>query len=139
MLDQRYQSQLKTLLASLECHVEIPEEWRDTYFQTLGPVSTAFEDRRRYRRHNFRTRIVLEITQSLPAIERTDGYFSVYTRDFARNSVSFLHTSQLYPSENLHLWLPNRRRSFRVSNCRRFNDRCYLIGAIAVDDAVNAD
>lgn len=131
MLDKRYQADLKSLLAGLECRVCIPEEWRETYFQERGPEATKWNDRRRYPRHKFRTKSVLELRTTLAAIPRDQAFFAVYTRDFSRNSLSFLHVEQLFPCERVHLWLPNRRRGFRVSSCRRYNENCYLIGAVA--------
>lgn len=118
----------------LECNVELPREWRDTYFQERGPVVTSFHERRRFRRHNVRAKTVLEVGESLPAIPRETAFYAVYSRDFSRNSMSFLHVEELFPNEVVHVWLPKSRRAFRVVSCRRMNDRCYLVGAVMVDD-----
>jgi len=131
MLEEHYRQQYEQLLKSLECHVEIPAEWQDDYFREQGPAATRWEEQRRFVRHCLRTKAVLEVAPSLPAIPRQPAFYAVFTRDLSRGGIGFLHADQLFPGERCRLWLPTQCLPFLITHCRRLNGRCYLIGAKA--------
>lgn len=132
MLEKHYQSTLRQLLNTIPCNVEIPAEWAEHFFHEVGPEKTKWDERRRFVRHRYRTKCILETGPSLPAIARSVGYFAVYTRDLSRGGISLLHIEQLFPGERGYLWLPTQRMPVVVRHCRRLNSRCYLIGAESV-------
>ena len=129
MLDVHHQEQVKALLAKMKCEVELPEEWRDSFFEETGVANAHYNDRRRFVRHKFRSEAILDVAKSLPHIERKTDRCAVYTVDISRGGFAFLHTQQLFPSERCRLWLPTQSIILEVCRCRRYNERCYLIGA----------
>lgn len=129
MLEERYRAQFHQLLKTLDCHVEIPAEWGSDFFDAQGPASTQWEDQRRFVRHHFRTKCVLEIKPSLPSVPRDAAFYAVYTRDVSRSGIGFLHVEELFPGEQCRLWLPTQQLPIVVSHCRRLNARCFLVGA----------
>jgi hypothetical protein len=129
MLEERYRQEFLTLQQQLECQVVLPPEWTDRYFHESGVMPTAHGERRGFVRHAYRTKAVLSIEQSLPAVPREPAVVAVYARDISRTGVGFLHTEQLYPGETCRLMLPTQAVSITVANCRKLNRQCYLIGA----------
>ncbi len=129
MLEDEYQRKLNFLLSKLSCEVQLPEAW-DDYFSRTGICLPSFEEQRRYQRRHCRLEAILEMDQTLPSIEREHSLFAIYTRDVSCGSISFLHTAQLYPCEECLLWLPARKRSITVTQCTRYNEKCYCIGAV---------
>ncbi len=133
MLEEHYHAQLHQLLTEIPCDVELPDNWKPTYFDEHGVAKPSLDERRRFARHAFRTKAVLEIETSLPAIERSAERVAVLLRDVSRNGVGFLHAEQLFPNERCRLWLPTNLVPINVLCCRQFNPRCYLIGAQFVE------
>jgi len=129
MLEADYRAQLDALLENLTCSITLPEDWCD-YFAEDGVVQTVFDERRQFVRHRYRSRGVLEIEQTLPAIERERSYYHVYARDISRCGLSFIHAEELYSGESCRLWLPSQKIDVKIMQCRRYNDHCYVIGAI---------
>jgi hypothetical protein len=134
MLESDYQSELAELQAKLTCQVEVPPEWGD-YMSGSGVVAPTHNDRRRFVRHRFRSRVILELSQTLPSIPREREFHSIYTRDLSRQGVSFLHSRQLFPCERCVLWFPQRKMRVDVVSCRRFNSRCYLTAGRLITSA----
>ena len=133
MLETEYSNQIDDLLAKLSCDVQIPSEWGD-FFARQGMLPSIEGDRRRFARKHMPGTAVLEITTTIPSIDRQQLVHAVYTRDISRGGVSFLHVAQLYPGEAGRLWLPDRRWLFEVVRCRRVNSQCYVVGATLPED-----
>lgn len=129
MLDQRHRQEVMTLLQQLECRIVLPDAWTDRYFQESGVAATSYDERRGFVRHIYRTKAVLSIEQSLPAIRREPELVAVYSRDISRTGVGFLHSDQLFPGETCRLLLLTHAVTVTVASCRKLNDQCYLIGA----------
>jgi hypothetical protein len=127
MLDRDYPQRLADLMSQAECRVEPPENWVDVQSRR-GAQQTRLDERRRFVRFWFPTQCLLEIEPSLPAIPRQAGVSRVWTRDIARGGMSVLHFEQLYPGEQLRLWLASGRLECIVRRCRRHNPRCYEVG-----------
>lgn len=128
MLEVDHQERLRRLLEQTKCQVTLPREWGD-YFDRTGHLQATHDDRRRFVRHFFRAKGLLEIPSSLPAIKREKKYAVVYLRDLSRQGISLLHSEQLFPKETCTVWLPKRKIAFSVVRCRRINASCYVIGA----------
>lgn len=134
MLEDDYRQRYRRLLNELVCRVQIPEEWSSSYFSENGVLPTAWNERRRFVRHCYRAKCVLELQSTLPAIDRRPGFFAVYSRDISRNGISFLHVAELFPDERCRLWLPTQQVALRVARCRRYNSQCFLIGARTIQE-----
>ena len=130
MLDQMHDS-LESLeaLESMPTNVELPEGWQaDT--ERPVPLATCLDDMRHYTRYKYRTRALLTLDTSLPAIMREALQAVVFTKDVSREGIAFFAESQLYPRERLHVWLPGQAtQTIRVARCRKLNDHCYEVGA----------
>lgn len=129
MLEVDYQTELADLFAQLPCEIRLPAGWSD-FFEVRGVVPPVQDDMRRFVRHQFRGKAVLELTQTLPAIEREPSRYCVYTRDLSRQGVGFVHASQLYPGEQIQLWLPQRKMAVDVVRCNRVAASCYVVGGV---------
>lgn len=132
MLPTGSQSDLSRALASLTCRVEVPE-WYETLQAKNGTAQSPVrpDDRRRFARFHCLTPAVLECRGSLPALPRESTPFVVLCKDISRNGIAFLHEVQLFPEEEITLWLPLGKLTYSISRCRRHNERCYEIGAKA--------
>lgn len=128
MLEENYSEQLTHLQQKLPSQISLPAEWSD-FFAEDGVVASIQNDQRRFVRHRFRTKGVLELNQSLPAIEREFSFHHIYTRDLSRSGVSFVYADQLYPGEVCRLWLPAKKVNAYILQCRRYNENCYVAGA----------
>ena len=133
MLENSYTDQIDMLLSKLSCDVQVPSEWTD-FFSRQGMLPSIEGDRRRFGRKYMPGKAVLEITNTLPSINRQQLVHAVYTRDISRGGISFLHVDQLYPGEAGRLWLPDRRLPVEVVRCSRVNSQCYVVGATLPDD-----
>lgn len=129
MLGGDDQSKVIDDIRRLECKVELPDEWKDTFFTETGVLPTREEERRRFARRRIRTKALVDIVQSLPAFERTPSRHVVFTCDMSRSGFAFLHTEQLYPLEKIRLSLPQKSFLLEVARCKRYNDQCFMIGA----------
>ena len=130
MLDASYLNDLNRVLASLADRIELPLAERLTYFRAETGTGPIFPDERRgFARRQFRSRAVLDLQQTLPAIQRERAFHCIYTHDISRTGLCFLHADELYPGEKCRLWLPHQPIDAIVVRCRRRADRCYVIGA----------
>jgi hypothetical protein len=127
MLDRDYSQHFGELIAGAECRIEAPADW-DEVQSRRGAQQTRLDERRRFVRFWFPTQCVLELSQSLPAVPRPTEFHRAWTRDIARGGVSLLHSEQLYPGEQVRLWLASGRLECKVKRCRRHNPRCYEAG-----------
>lgn len=139
MLEEHYRGEWHRFVTELPCRVAPPGNCRDTYFSESGVVDTVLHDRRRFVRHKYRTKAVLEVEPTLPAFPRTGDKSIVLVRDVSRQGVGFLHIEQLFPQERCRLWLPTKCSPLQVTNCRRLDENCYLIGARFVDPRSDDD
>ena len=121
-------TELTGLLQTLPCRVSIPA-WYQALIGQRGPVAVLPDEKRRFARHSFTVKAVLEYRANLPALPRTSEPQLVLCKDLSRSGISFLHAEPLFPGEEVTLWLPTGRRSFTVRRCRRHEERCYEIGA----------
>ena len=130
-------SRLKRLLESCECDVAVPSEWQERLARR-GTIPSIPGDRRRYIRHRFGGRAIIEYDTTFPAIPRGRTLKQVVTRDLSRGGIAFLHSEQLFPGERISLLLPDGKREYVVVRCLEHNARCFEIGAEVADGKVAA-
>ena len=128
MLEEYYSRELKRLLDTCECDVAVPSEWQQRVTRQ-GVIPPVERDRRQFVRHYFHRRLVLEYSQTFPAIPRQHTVARVVTGDLSRCGVSFLHSEQLFPGEQVLLWLPGGKRPYSVVRCVQRQENCFEIGA----------
>ncbi len=128
MLEERYSTQFRELVNSIDWDIELPIEWTD-YFQDRGEVGSYADDERNNQRLKIRTHGVLWFDQSLPFCPRTKDPVGIYTRDFSRNGIGFLAPFQVYPEEQVRIVLPTFWVQLAVVRARRITSRCYELGA----------
>jgi len=124
MLERSDPGQLNQLLKSLECNAQVPSHLQDL-FSRRGVIEPTFDERRRFVRRHFPSKVVLELSQTVPGVSRDHKFYCVLTKDMSRNSIAILHSEQLYPGERLLLWLPIGKLRCQVSRCRRHNSQCF--------------
>jgi hypothetical protein len=130
MLDPGNLNELNRVLASLEDRIELSPAERLIYFHAdPGAPPPKQDDRRRFPRRQLRMRAVMDLRQTLPAIERERALHCVYLRDISRTGIGFLHADELFPGEECRLWLPQKELHVNVVLCRRQGPRCFVIGA----------
>ena len=129
MLESDYQRNLDKLLAACELDVAVPGEWQES-LSRRGVIPPIAGDRRRFVRHTFPCRAILEMRQTLPAIPRRHIIKQVLTRDLSREGIGFLTSQQLYPGERISLWLPRGKKDLTVVRCVEHAVDCYEIGTV---------
>ena len=130
MLAADYLDNLNRVLASLEDRIELSPAERLIFFRADSSLPPANPDERRgFTRRQLRIRAVMDLRQSLPAIEREMAFHCIYLRDISRTGIGFLHADELFPGEECRLWLPQKELHVTVIRCRRQARRCYAIGA----------
>jgi len=120
---------LSSVVGPLNFELKLPTEPQE-YFSVTGAVASIPEDQRRYIRTNLRVTAALQYRRSLPALVRPDDWHKVVMRDISRSGVSFLHSEQVFPTEQLMLVMPDcKPRCIEVMRCRQINEACYEVGA----------
>ncbi len=103
---------LDTLWLQLGCEVVLPEPV-DAFLSPKGPLPLEYVDKRRHRRFHYRQKAILT---------RNGRHAAVYTKNIARRGLSFLHSQQLLPLEEVSLSLPTGDRvRLIVRRCRRIS------------------
>ena len=128
MLESNHPDALSVALAKLECQVRVPKKMVD-FFTQRGPLPTVPNEMREFPRFHHPARAILKLDQSLPTIPRQHELFCVVTRDISRGGIKFYHAQQLFPSEQIKIWLTTGIHDAFVVRCIRHNEHCYEIGA----------
>ncbi len=137
MLEEDYSEILSKLLEACECDLAVPSEWQDRLTRR-GVIQPIPGDRRQYIRHHFNDWGVLEYDETFSSIPREHTIAQVMTIDISRSGIAFLHSEQLFPGEQVSLWLPIGKRSYVVERCVEHNDSCFEIGAAVADNVPEA-
>jgi hypothetical protein len=115
--------------SELGCRVALPEDLVE-FMDKEGPVQAEFFDRRQFRRFYYRHRIVME---------RRGELFCVYTKDISRCGVVLLHAEQIFPCEEVRIFLPNSMTLLtEIRRCRRLQETCYECGAQIIDSTASS-
>lgn len=111
---------LEAALERLPCRVRVPEEWTD-FFERTGREVGRFDERRRDPRFHCRGKAILQ---------RDGKLYCIYTKNVSRRGLVFLHEEQIFPCENVRVWLPNGTSPrLAVTRCNRVQHKCYECGA----------
>lgn len=117
--DNSFDAALNVLVRQ-ENAVEIPVE-QDDFFNRTGALPLTFDDQRQFRRSYFRKRAILQHGGELARI---------YTLDLSRGGLAFLHVKQLFPLDQVSVWLESLLcLRVEVARCRRIEDCCFECGA----------
>lgn len=136
MLEEDYTSCLNKLLENCEHQLVIPSQLRDSLTKR-GPTPPSPNDLRKYVRYHFNGLSVLEVAQTFPSIPREKRVARVVTRNVSRGGIAFLHSEQLFPGEEVTMWLPSGKFRYVVVRCIAHHPRCYEIGADATQAAAS--
>ena len=116
--------------SELGCRVALPEDLVE-FMEKEGPVQAEFFDRRQFRRFYYRRRIVME---------RQGELSCVYTKDISRCGVVLLHADQIFPCEEVRIFLPNSMTvRAEIRRCRRLQETCFECGAQIIDSTGPSD
>jgi hypothetical protein len=130
-----HQPDAAELIVELPCEIELPENWAD-YFARTGPLPTVPGDGRRFPRFYLRTAAALFYRTTIPKLPRPETAYRVYLKDISRSSVAFLHSEQLFPSEQLEMLLADGTHWFvTIVRCQKRHDRCYEVAAMLAANA----
>ncbi len=129
MLANSPQRHIDQLLEQIDCRIELPEEWRETFFTDQGAQPTSYDERRRHIRFNLRKKGVLRVCKSPPGVSRSQRLHVIYTCNIARSGVAFLHFEPLLPAEFCELWLCDRKLSVNVTHSKVIGPSCCQVGA----------
>jgi PilZ domain-containing protein len=132
MLEDDYTKCLNKLLETCECDLAVPSEWQDQLARQ-GVIESIPGDRRKYIRHHFNDRAVLEYAETFTSIPRVHTIANVVTRDISLGGIAFLHSEQLFPGEQVSLWLSIGKRFYVVERCLQHDDHCFEIGAAVAE------
>ena len=128
-----------SVIDALPCNVELPEKLKET-FEQRGPTPTKPNDQRRYVRVRCRSlghRAGVQRLSTYAALETDEGWEAGYLADFSKDGVQFIHSQQIYPGENLRIFLlTGNILSIEAVRCRRLGKNCFSVGAkiIKADD-----
>lgn len=109
------------------CLVELPAEWAE-FLDVKGPAPVAPADARQFRRAFCRGYAVARIGAA---------HFAVITCDVSGGGLSFLHHDQLFPGDEVEIYLPGCAPvNLQVARCTKRGARCYICGArgLTADD-----
>jgi hypothetical protein len=116
--------------SELKCRVTLPEGLAE-FMDKEGPVQAEFFDRRQFRRFYYRRRVVME---------RHGEFFCVYTKDISRCGVVLLHAEQIFPCEEVRIFLSNGMTLLaEIRRCHRLQENCYECGAQILDSTSTID
>lgn len=111
------------LWRSVEECAQLPPGAGEDYFQRVGIMPTAFDERRRHRRFHYRG----------PGVLRAGGNESVllgvFCRDISRNGLGLIAPRQLLPLQQARLIVSESQNfDLRVRWCARLGEQCFQVG-----------
>lgn len=134
---------VEQLPPQVKCEVKLPPEWNDLRYLPRGLLPTCSNDRRRFPRCHYRVRAILQCRETFPALWCSREPYMVYTENISRGGLAFLHSEQLFPRQQICIFLPGGvQLDLQVVRCRQLHERCFEVGArfaVAVDHATMSD
>jgi hypothetical protein len=121
MLECKYSEEvIDALWQKLGCRIDLSGAGAD-FFDLKGAEISTFSTQRQFNRYLHREKALL--------IHRGSTY-AIYTKDISSSSVGFLHADQLFPLENVRLFLANGGKiDVTIRRCVRLQESCYECGA----------
>jgi hypothetical protein len=101
----------------------------DDFFDRAGPISSTFDDSRRFPRFYFRScaQATVHPLVARPGSEAKTHF--LLTCDLSRNGLRILLNQQLFPGQRVDLMLNGQPpRSTEIVWCRRFDSERFLAG-----------
>lgn len=139
LVEDIHESTPTSVIDSMPCKVQLPEKLKET-FEQRGPTPTMPSDQRHFVRVRCRSLGHRAGMQSLPtydSLQRDESWQAVYLADFSKEGVQFIHGEQVFPGENVRLFLlTGNLLTVEAVRCRRLGEHCYSVGAkiIKADD-----
>jgi hypothetical protein len=121
-------SQFDALASRLPFLGRLPAGTTDALAESCEATAILGEERR-FARRPLRMRAVLGILEPAPFRDEAFRYAGVFTRNLSRNGIGFWIHRQLYPAEEVRLFLPSHTFEGVVARCRKLGDACYEVGA----------
>lgn len=122
------EARLENALLTTPSLVDLPAEWKP-HVDPPSKASLMSDEGRRFTRFPYRTRAIIDLKSSFPALPRAAARHGIYTKDISREGLGFYHAEQLYPREKFQVWLPRGGvRTVQVTRCSKLKDRCYEVG-----------
>jgi len=90
-------------------------------------VGFPVEDRQAARVPTF-TRAAIRVTRGLPAFPRDGAVVGTILVDVSLRGMRLLYGEQLFPKEEVSIWLPSTELHGEVTRCRRLSATCYETG-----------
>lgn len=132
MLEIDYPTRFAELIGSMDCQIELPQEWVG-FFEERGQIASYVTDDRGNSRVKVRSHGLMWFEETLPFLNRTSEPMTVYTKDFSRSGLGFLTSMQLFPGESVRILLATFWVRLDVVRARRITSKCYEIGATLVE------
>lgn len=133
MLETDYRTALSQLLESATRDLQASD---DAMHALKADIKEAIGvDRRRFHRFEAWFEGVMDVIGGWPDYAASDRRHVVQVFSVSRSGIGFLHATQLYPEDEVAIWLPMRRLVYSVRRCRRLDAQCYLVGATLADGA----
>ena len=134
---------LDGLVRHLRCEITIPP-CLSGFFEKKESHVVVADEKRRYKRWNFRNFGGMECRQSLKGLKRMSSWHRIYIKDISIEGLAFLHSEQLFPLEQMRIILPKKtieqifisrnNNIVEVMRCHKWGEQCYEIGAQFVDE-----
>ncbi len=131
MLDQSISRGPVTANPALPAWVEQLTEEDEEFFEKRGPISTTWEEPRRFVRFYHRSLAQMDYLENPPALRRrAPSSLAIVTLDLSREGIGFLHSEQLFPGERHQITLADGvPRKVEIVWCRRWRDTCFAVGS----------
>ncbi len=111
---------VEQLWAQMQLTARLPEEGR-VFFSRQGPVPNLPDCRRSYQRYFLRHKGILQY--------RGEQY-GIYFKDMSRTGMALVAPLQLFPKEQVEVWVYPARRKLvlQTTRCHRLGIECYECG-----------
>lgn len=136
MPDQASPSPFAQLIADAPLRLQSPPGLASSEAADGGRITAV--ERRQTPRASLHRRGAIQVSQPLPAITRAEALSGILVRDVSRRGLRFLYDEQLFPGEQVKIWLPDTELQGEVIRCRRLASHCYEIGVRLVDALASA-
>lgn len=129
MLDAIDLEDCQRVIDSVPCLVEVPSAYADL-LQEEGYAAPSPMEERKYARYRFCRPAALQIIEDLPLLPRMRKIGGSYLVSISIGGAAVLFDEQLYPREQVRIWIAADALTGTVARCRRIGPKCYEVGII---------
>ena len=105
----------------------------EEYVAVQGVIPPVPDDQRRFVRSRLRVAAAMQYHRSPPALRRQKVWHKIVVRDISRSGIGFLHSEEVFCTEQLMLVLPDCKPGcIEVTRCRRLAESASKVGAIFI-------